>query len=209
MPGNVSILSEMITLLSDLFVFIGAALMSFELKNIIINNEKKIFLDNLTRINNRRGFYFLANRELKVMQRLGYPVTFVLLDLDNFKHLNDTQGHAKGDQLLKEFGQILIQNLREIDIYERLGGDEFAIILLNTDLDQAKNILSRLHSTIQQALIKYNDSIGCSIGAIHSSSDSVFDLKILLHKADQIMYEVKNNGKNNFKIITENNLQQA
>ena len=130
----------------------------------------------------------------------------LFLDLDRFKHINDTLGHSIGDQLLQEASKKLISVLRENDIAARLGGDEFALLLLNvTDRKTidliASRILKKLANPFRLSGIDafVSASIGISIYPEHGNN-----CEVLLRKADTAMYKVKAVGKNNSQYFTQN-----
>jgi diguanylate cyclase (GGDEF)-like protein len=152
-------------------------------------------LDGLTGINNHRFFLELLQSELDRARRHQYPLTLAYLDLDGFKGINDQWGHSAGDQLLKAVAQTLKTSVRSHDVIGRLGGDEFAILLPQTNLDQAKIILTRIQHLLQTLNKTAPWPVGFSIGAVTfvTLPDAT---DILLSQADQIMYAVKRSGKN-------------
>jgi diguanylate cyclase (GGDEF)-like protein len=103
---------------------------------------------------NSRKFYLTAERELLRMKRAGKTLTLAYFDLDNFKTVNDTQGHPQGDALLKEGVTIMKHHIRATDLVARLGGDEFALLLPETDHDAANHVLTRLRSELLETMRK-------------------------------------------------------
>jgi diguanylate cyclase (GGDEF)-like protein len=150
-------------------------------------------LDHLTQLTNRRGFEALGRHVLSACQRLGFPLSVIMMDLDGFKAINDTLGHDEGDQALKAFAQLLLDCFRSSDVVARLGGDEFAVLLSNTSEGQARETLRRLGP----ALDAYNAGSGrgyklaYSAGVYCEQSPGSVDLAELLRKADQALYEAK------------------
>lgn len=154
--------------------------------------------DSLTGVFNRRHFEQLATAEMKRAIRLGHPLTIVLIDIDHFKHVNDTYGHAAGDQALLTFTTLCQRNIREIDIFSRFGGDEFALLLPEANSRQAYAVIERIRQAIATEPIDLDGkliSLTISSG-IASVSDAGEDFDKLLIKADQALYRAKEAGRN-------------
>lgn len=139
--------------------------------------------DELTGLANRRHLNEQLRTELARANRHGQPLSLVLLDLDDFKALNDTEGHHAGDRALRQIADILTQTLRGQDVAARLGGDEFALLLPNTDNHQAHAVGRRLIE-----LIEAETTVHVSAGSATSSTDTEDDL---LRVADRRLYESK------------------
>jgi diguanylate cyclase (GGDEF)-like protein len=155
--------------------------------------------DSLTGLLNIRAFYEKAATELERQWRYPHPVTLAFIDLDGFKAVNDRFGHQVGDQALVTVGNTLRTATRATDVISRLGGDEFALLLPETDLEGARQILQRVHSTVAQKMMANTWPVTCSIGAV------TFDVPpesvdIVISAADQLMYRVKESGKNAVRI---------
>lgn len=156
-------------------------------------------LDELTRISNRRGLMLLSQHSLHVCVRQKLPAVLVFMDLDQFKPINDTFGHAEGDRVLKFFAEQMKKNSRDADICARLGGDEFAMLLINSTSDLAEHTLARL----RLALAQYNQAAQRGYGIAFSHGIVAFDpekhktIEAMLADGDALMYERKNkkNGK--------------
>jgi diguanylate cyclase (GGDEF)-like protein len=160
-------------------------------------------IDSLTGLPNRRGFMQEAEGLIQARIRNGRSVAVFLLDLDNFKSINDKFGHATGDAVLGLFGEIARENLRPSDIVGRVGGEEFAVVLDHADRDNAILVAERLRSAFQAAaetvdgrILDATISIGISMTEDHSE-----DLAILLRKADQALYRAKAGGRNRIEIL--------
>lgn len=151
--------------------------------------------DFLTGLLNRRAFMAALAQEIMRSRRYGLTFTLVYFDVDNFKQVNDRLGHATGDRLLQTVATVLQQILRVTDFSSRLGGDEFTILMPQTDLPQAKNVLLRMFHELAQLSSKHEVSISFSIGAITfiSAPESADEA---LAAADQLMYSIKLKGKN-------------
>jgi diguanylate cyclase (GGDEF)-like protein len=149
--------------------------------------------DELTKIANRRGFLLTAQQSLALCVRHGLPASLVFLDLDGFKTINDTWGHAEGDLALLTFSDQLQKSFRESDIFARLGGDEFAVFLANVTAGQAELIFARFAEELQKRTqdaargydIHYSHGIVEFKPARHETIDD------LIAEADALMYELK------------------
>ena len=148
--------------------------------------------DTLTKIHNRRFFNFIIQKLISS----GTPFSLILLDLDNFKLLNDTQGHHHGDYVLKIIAGILRECTRSYDVVTRYGGDEFAVILPNSSKETGKDIAERIRNRvlITPKLLEYpNISISIGIAAFPTDADNGEEL---MKKADEALYKAKGMGKN-------------
>jgi diguanylate cyclase (GGDEF)-like protein len=161
------------------------------------------FHDTLTGLPNRALFEDRLRRTLRFTGQDGTRVALLYLDLDRFKHINDTLGHPAGDELVRETAARLKHTIREVDTVARLGGDEFAIILLDIpDAGSAEDIAERLLSKLREPFRLIDDQVfvSASIGiALSSGSDS--DADDLLRKADIALYEAKKNGRGRYEVF--------
>lgn len=161
--------------------------------------EHKANTDGLTSLCNRRHFFELGERELSRATRDHRPVSVCMLDIDHFKQVNDTYGHAVGDKVLVTLAQILAPQLRNTDVLSRLGGEEFAVLLPDTSLQMAQEIAERLRIALAEAtvvldagrVLHFTVSIGV---ALHSPSAA--SLEQMLCCADIALYEAKTGGRN-------------
>lgn len=155
--------------------------------------------DCLTELNNRRSFTELSNQQLLYCKRHTHPVTLLLLDIDHFKLINDTYGHAVGDFALQHLAKILKTNTRNSDICCRLGGEEFAILLSNSNQASSISIAQKLLDNVKQQSIEvtgHKIDMTISIGLASNG----YNLEQLLGQADKAMYQAKKAGRN--QIIT-------
>lgn len=149
--------------------------------------------DDLTNILNRRGFMMLGQHSIKLCIRQGIQASLVYLDLDKFKPINDTFGHAEGDRVLTAFANQVSNVCRESDIFARIGGDEFVILLTNTSKSEAEDTIIRF----QQSLTQYNQNenhdyrISFSYGIVEFNPDQHHSLEALIAAGDRRMYENK------------------
>jgi diguanylate cyclase (GGDEF)-like protein len=113
--------------------------------------RKLVYRDDLTGLYNRRHFHERLAQEWSRAQRSGAPLSLVVIDINDFKHINDSFGHAAGDQVLAWVGNVLAHGCRNFDVACRIGGDEFAIVLPDTDTDGARTVVQRIEGTIESA----------------------------------------------------------
>jgi diguanylate cyclase (GGDEF)-like protein len=159
--------------------------------------------DMLTGLNNRRAFIETGKMILKNAQRYGHPLSMVMLDIDNFKMINDTYGHTSGDKVIKALANVINHGVRESDVSGRLGGEEFAIILQETNLTAAQELIDRLRKEVEQTPVhidsqQINVTASFGIAQLDTELDS-FDK--LLDRADHAMYQAKKAGRNRVVII--------
>jgi diguanylate cyclase (GGDEF)-like protein len=157
--------------------------------------------DALTSLPNTRSFHELAVLELERSRRYRRTFTVACLDLDNFKTVNDTLGHAVGDRLIRDVGQALRANLRRVDIVARLGGDEFTLLLPETDAAQARIAMSHVQDALRSLTESYAAEVKASIGVVtfKTSPQTVGDMVRL---ADTAMYRAKAAGRDRIEAIT-------
>ena len=151
--------------------------------------------DILTDMNNRRGFFMQGQLELERVSRAKRPISFVYIDLDDFKTVNDSKGHDSGDEVLQYVANIIKSRLRKSDVSARLGGDEFAIVLPFTDKEGALKLGNELQRCINESLANHQIPITISIG-IATFMQAPESLDYALKCADSVMYEIKNSTKN-------------
>lgn len=144
-------------------------------------------LDDLTLISNRRGFIELSKYTLNVCKRQGLPISLLLFDLNKFKPINDTFGHAEGDRALIAFAKMLRKVFRESDVLGRLGGDEFAVLMMNVDVENTEKVIERFKREMSQfnqhAARGYD--IEYSVGYTNSLVEDHMDINDLLAASDK------------------------
>jgi diguanylate cyclase (GGDEF)-like protein len=153
--------------------------------------------DFLTSLLNRREAYRRIQEEKARAKRTGAPVSFILLDIDHFKRLNDTYGHNAGDMVLKGLAVKLMEALRDYDIACRYGGEEFLVVSPETDLEQAYKLAERLRMTIAATAFSaeaQDISITVSIGVAQLQDDD--SIETVISRADAALYQAKNRGRN-------------
>lgn len=147
-------------------------------------------VDDLTNVANRRGFHLFANNTLAVCRRTGTPAELAFFDLDGFKAINDTYGHAAGDDLLTHFAELLVKCFRDADAIGRLGGDEFVVLLVGSD-GNADTALNRLHAMAAESECKIRRQLAWSVGIIRFDPERHSTIESLLVEADSDMYDNK------------------
>jgi len=152
--------------------------------------------DKLTGLYNRRYFDHFLDLEIKRSSRQNGSLALLMIDIDNFKLINDTSGHLFGDKILKTLGEILKTKIREIDLAARYGGEEFAVVLSNNCLNEAVEIAERIRQSIQEYSFETeNISTTVSIGiALYPLDANSFNE--LIDKSDKALYKAKRDGKN-------------
>ncbi len=156
-------------------------------------------IDELTSLYNRRGFFNLAQQQLKLAKRTKRRPLFFIADLDGLKQINDTYGHEKGDMALIDAAGIMKETFRESDIIGRIGGDEFAGVMLEDSNASAGILAARFQENLDAHNAKSTRpyKLSISIGIAHCGPDSSPSIDELLKKADKLMYEQKRNKRKN------------
>ena len=161
-------------------------------------------IDPLTGIANRRAFLQDAEMRLKRQATEPRPIAVLLLDLDNFKGINDRFGHAIGDRVLQMFAEVGSGCMRRYDIFGRLGGEEFAALLVDTSRERALAVAEEIRSSFVEVtgMVEGKPVVATvSIGVV-ISYDAVLDLSALLAQADHALYRAKDNGRNRIEIAS-------
>ena len=158
--------------------------------------------DSLTGIANRRHFEHLAGLELDHARRMGRSFALLALDIDHFKRINDTWGHAAGDEALKGFVAACKTALREYDILGRVGGEEFAVALPHTGVDGARVIAERLRRHVEDLVVRpargeiFKMTVSVGVAQLTGGDGQPTDVSQLLARADAALYRAKDRGRN-------------
>jgi diguanylate cyclase (GGDEF)-like protein len=161
-------------------------------------------IDPLTGVSNRRAFLQDGEAQLRRQATDPRPTAVMLLDLDNFKSINDRFGHAVGDKVLQMFAQIAGNCMRRMDLFGRLGGEEFAALLTDTTRERAMAVAEQIRTAFASATAEVDGRpvvATVSIGIV-ISYDAVLDISALLAQADHALYRAKDNGRNRVEIAS-------
>ncbi len=192
-----------INIVSQLVAFGIVGILVSDLRRRLLAEKVLSRLDPLTSLLNSRAFYEQGDLLLAIARRSGRPITFVYMDLDNFKEINDERGHLAGDRALKVVAEVLGGHFRLSDLIARLGGDEFAMLLFDTGPDEARPSLDRVRELLAAAMKNNGWPITISMGAASYLSMPP-TLQEAVHEADNLMYRAKREGKNRVRIEVRN-----
>jgi diguanylate cyclase (GGDEF)-like protein len=186
--------------------YVNTAQSSLTSLHLLAEAEQQSMTDSLTGLYNRRSMEQLLEREVALAERHSRPLSIFMVDMDLFKQVNDTHGHAAGDHLLKAFADCVRITLRKTDLAFRYGGDEFAVALPQTPLGQAQQVVQKLRQAFASvdfsgAITRLDQQPTLSIGiAERSLAQNVLTLSALLSAADQALYEAKSANRNCVKV---------
>ncbi|SHM36753.1 PAS domain S-box-containing protein/diguanylate cyclase (GGDEF) domain-containing protein [Caldanaerovirga acetigignens] len=161
-------------------------------------NERLLFLqaitDPLTGIYNRRYIIQMIENEVLRFKRTGKPFSLIIFDLDHFKKINDTFGHAAGDMTLKKIADVIKKRIRKTDILGRWGGEEFIILLPETSIENATSLANELKDKLEGVIFPKIGRITASFGVTSSRSED--DVDSIISRADELLYKGKAAGRN-------------
>lgn len=170
-------------------------------KNKLLSNHLKILAhtDMLTGVLNRTMFEKLLNREILKASRYENPFSVIFIDIDHFKNVNDQYGHPVGDQVLSDFSQLLRQLNRSSDVTARYGGEEFIILSIGSTINETITHAERLRNSVAEHAFDTVSHITCSLG-ITQFKKGEDTAGSLLKRADEALYDAKQNGRNRVEI---------
>ncbi len=182
-----------------------------KMKILSIQDELKDLAskDSMTNLYNRRHFYDVASDIFNIFIREKNPTSIIMIDIDDFKLINDTYGHSAGDEVIKKLAKILQKNTRANDIIARFGGEEFVVLLPNTTKEGASHIASKLRETVEAQSIEIDEwqiiSFTISLGVAELLYDEILfndkSIDCSLNRADKALYQAKENGKNRVVVV--------
>jgi diguanylate cyclase (GGDEF)-like protein len=176
-------------------IFLLVAFLMHKVRKELQEKRELANQDFLTGVANVRYLGEMGRRELDRARRRGTPLSVAYLDLDNFKHVNDTYGHQRGDAFLVSVALSITRNLRAVDLVARAGGDEFVVLMPDTDAPAAAAVMQRLTSVLAQAVTFESYPVTFSIGLLtFLALPQSFDEAV--NRADELMYAAKKAGKN-------------
>jgi diguanylate cyclase (GGDEF)-like protein len=161
--------------------------------------EELVVTDDLTSLFNTRYLKRSVETEVQRSRRYNTSTSVIFMDIDHFKAVNDTHGHLVGSKVLVEMGQILIRELRNIDIVSRYGGDEFVLVLPQTTLNHAIIIAERIRKTVEENLFLKTEELNLRLTAsfgVAAYPETATSKEQLMRLADESMYTVKNRTRN-------------
>jgi diguanylate cyclase (GGDEF)-like protein len=158
------------------------------------------YIDDMTGIYNHRFFIQQLTMEVERQKRYPVPLSLLMIDIDYFKHYNDTNGHLAGDQALKTTAHLIQRGVRQTDVVARYGGEEFSAILLNAKKEGAMEIAERVRRNVAETRfpnekLQPNGDLTVSIG-VSTFSPPILTLTDLLREADNALYRAKRGGRN-------------
>jgi diguanylate cyclase (GGDEF)-like protein/PAS domain S-box-containing protein len=186
------------------YMKVGLESANKELKAALALQKELAHTDTLTGINNRRRLYELAEHEFDIAARYQQPLSAIMFDIDHFKDVNDTYGHAVGDQILQRVTEVACAKLRSADVIGRYGGEEFVIIMPMTNAKQAYPLAERIRTGVEAIRVtteKGDATVTLSIGIvemIHFAKNG--SAEELIRRADEAMYAAKQAGRNRTEI---------
>jgi diguanylate cyclase (GGDEF)-like protein len=169
-----------------------------ELEGMLTRTERLAMTDALTGVFNRRRFGDMLRHEWASARRYKHSLCLLLFDVDHFKAVNDTEGHAAGDEALKNVALIIAGSIREVDVCARYGGDEFVLLLPHTPIENAMIVADRVRDKLGRERGGWAGSLGAvtlSVGISSSMDASLVNPDDLLEAADRALYEAKHQGR--------------
>lgn len=182
--------------LMPLGVVLAVAILSTALMRSDLEHRSKSVVDPLTGMLNRAA---LQNRVEELRQQsevIGAPIGLIVIDIDHFKLINDTVGHAAGDRVLQDVAYLIRKGLRAFDLAYRLGGEEFVVLLPGAGGEEALGLAERLRHAIEDAVLPHGTSVTVSCGVGSSPAGSPLDYETLFEATDAALYEAKSRGRN-------------
>jgi diguanylate cyclase (GGDEF)-like protein/PAS domain S-box-containing protein len=177
---------------------------NIELQTALLRHQQLAHTDGLTGINNRRHLFQLAEHEYEIAVRYQQPLSVIMFDIDHFKKVNDTFGHAVGDQMLQLVTKVASAELRSADVIGRYGGEEFVIILPMTNARQAYPLAERIRLGVEAArvpTIKGDAAVTLSLGIVETFNGMQAEsIEKIINAADAVMYAAKQAGRNRTEI---------
>ena len=184
------------------FFFLTSARLELDLETARAELDLVSRTDPLTSLYNRRHFMEHAEMEFQRARRYGSSLSFIMLDADEFKMINDTYGHSAGDMVLRSISATLREELRPFDLLSRFGGDEFTIMLVDADGDSAYSIAERIRKVVARTPVSFDGmtvKIQLSVGvASYTRGDE--GVENILRRADTALYHAKHHGRNRVKV---------
>jgi diguanylate cyclase (GGDEF)-like protein len=189
-----AVLNNPTPMMASLAMLIATAILSTALMQSDVEHRTEAVIDQLTGLLNRTA---LRNRTIELTQRSAVtaePVGVIVADIDHFKRINDTHGHAVGDAVLKDIAYVLRKELRAFDLAYRIGGEEFLVLLPGADLQETTEFAEALHGTVGRG-VRGGQRVTMSFGVSASHYGRIFDYEHIFEQADAALYRAKNTGR--------------
>lgn len=192
--------------LTYVYLFVSTAIIFLAIGYVLgrrIDELRRLSLtDPLTGLANQRAFHSRLRAEWERARRYPSPLSLLLIDVDGLKRINDTYGHAAGNDVLKAAGQAIGATMRTTDSGARWGGDEFAIVAPNTASDSAQHLAGRLldHVSKQAAARRGNVTVSVGVATLEPRNEPSMNAESLLQSADAALYRAKKEGRNRVKV---------
>lgn len=188
--------------MASIAMVISIAILSTALMQSDLEHRTEAVIDPLTGLLNRAA---LRNRTLELAERSRFtaePIGVIVADIDHFKDINDTYGHAVGDAVLKDIAYVMRKELRAFDLAYRIGGEEFLVVFPGADVVEAKELADELHSVLGRGM-RGGQRVTVSIGVSASRYGEVFDYESVFAEADAALYRAKQSGRNQVCVADE------
>ncbi|KGE73384.1 diguanylate cyclase DgcA [Spirochaeta lutea] len=159
--------------------------------------------DMMTRLRLRHYFLDVLSTSMADARRKKHTLSLVMIDIDNFKRLNDTHGHIYGDQVIKRVAELMLDNIRQTDLAARYGGEEFVLVLHDADTDTASAIAERIRIAIEESEVEYEGtilSVTVSMGIAQFNARLDTSPRAFIDRADKALYQAKEGGKNQIRV---------
>jgi diguanylate cyclase (GGDEF)-like protein len=181
-----------------LMALVSAVLWMFRLKRSQLRFKRLSHLDGLTTVFNRQHFMGEVERTLQMLEKRAGMACLVFIDLDHFKQINDTHGHAMGDEVLRQVVVASKQHLRPADLFGRLGGEEFGILLVGCSHEQGMAIADRIRQAVEATTVECEGTVIAISTSVGLACTATFghNLRSLCREADAALYRAKRGGRN-------------
>ncbi|MBV8519572.1 MAG: diguanylate cyclase [Acidobacteria bacterium] len=191
----------------ELFARIRAGIRIVTLQRALLESNRRLeelsLTDGLTALRNRRAFDEELAAAHELARRYDRPLSLAIIDVDHFKGMNDTHGHAAGDAVLRAVAQLIAGSTRATDFVARIGGEEFAVLLPETGLFDAMQFAEKIRASVAAATIRTGEvahRITVSVGIASEPHTSITNATCLFEAADQALYRAKQNGRNRVEL---------
>jgi diguanylate cyclase (GGDEF)-like protein len=190
-----AVLHDPTLVIAPIALMIAVAMFQTVLMNSDVKHRAEAVLDPLTGMLNRKALVQRADELAQQSQITRQPIGLIVGDIDHFKQINDSHGHAAGDAVLADVAQRLRETLRAFDLFYRTGGEEFLVLLPGADLDHAAELAEALRAAVADRPLG-GHAVTMSFGAAASAPDEAFDYEVVFGEADGALYEAKHSGRN-------------